>query len=376
MRCCPRSCQQRDDDARGRGRTQTSRRGSLPASTSSRPVRLTDHLLSLFSIDPLRSTTDLTTGIDIVACPSRADMPKELDEHEDLAGFLAQYDSFLFDCDGVIWVGSEPIAGSVDAIRYLLKLGKRVKFITNNATASRKTYVKRLHDIGLHEILHTDVCSSGTASVDHLASLLPRLDPAKRDIFLICQAALEEELREAGITNFRGGSDPKWNEPMPLQDFSSIKPDPRIGIVLLSFDMHFNYRKICQAYDHLAKNAHCQLVLTNDDVEVVVGQDVACPGEGLMAATLRPATKNPVTVCGKPNKTLWDSINREGKMDSSRTLMIGDSLATDIQFAKNAGLKSLLVFSGATSRDALRSSDIRPDFVADSLAIIARLGRP
>ena len=53
--------------------------------------------------------------------------------------FLAQsYDSFLFDCDGVLWHGNEAIEGSFDALRYLLGINKQIFLLTNASARSRQ----------------------------------------------------------------------------------------------------------------------------------------------------------------------------------------------------------------------------------------------
>lgn len=46
-------------------------------------------------------------------------------------------------------------------------------------------------------------------------------------------------------------------ELMVPQDFSSIKPDPSIGVVVVSFDMHYNYKKMSKAYNYLTHVRHC-----------------------------------------------------------------------------------------------------------------------
>ena len=69
--------------------------------------------------------------------------------------------------------------------------------------------------------------------------LLPSLPEERRGIYLIGQKALEEELAELGL-KWTGGTDPEDMVPMPPQDFSAIQANPEIGVVLVSFDMHYN----------------------------------------------------------------------------------------------------------------------------------------
>lgn len=66
---------------------------------------------------------------------------------------------------------------------------------------------------------------------------------------------------------------------MPPQDFSDIKPKPEIGVVLASFDMHFNYKKMSKAFNYLANNEGCVLLLSNDDAQVPLHSGGTAAGE-------------------------------------------------------------------------------------------------
>jgi len=48
---------------------------------------------------------------------------------------------FILDVDGVICRGSRPIEGGVEGVRALLEMGKRVVFVSNNSTRSRRMLI-------------------------------------------------------------------------------------------------------------------------------------------------------------------------------------------------------------------------------------------
>lgn len=54
---------------------------------------------------------------------------------------------------------------------------------------------------------------------------------------------------------------------------------------------------------------------------------------------------------GKPNPDVIDTIIDEYNIERSEIVMVGDRLYTDIEMANNAGIDSILVLSGDTSRD-------------------------
>lgn len=66
----------------------------------------------------------------------------------DYAEILSRYDTWLFDCDGVIWSGDDAIEGASQAIEFLRKNEKKIIFVTNNAARSRKMLKKKFDRLG------------------------------------------------------------------------------------------------------------------------------------------------------------------------------------------------------------------------------------
>lgn len=57
-------------------------------------------------------------------------------------------DVFIFDCDGVIWRGDLLIDGVEAVLEKLRAAGKRMFFVTNNSTKSRKGYKAKFDSLG------------------------------------------------------------------------------------------------------------------------------------------------------------------------------------------------------------------------------------
>jgi 4-nitrophenyl phosphatase len=75
--------------------------------------------------------------------------PSRLASLENYKELLDKYDTWMFDCDGVLWSGDTLIEGATDVLQLLRSHGKSVLFVTNNATKSRKTYKKKFDDLGV-----------------------------------------------------------------------------------------------------------------------------------------------------------------------------------------------------------------------------------
>jgi 4-nitrophenyl phosphatase len=56
--------------------------------------------------------------------------------------------------------------------------------------------------------------------------------------------------------------------------------------------------------------------------------------------------------------------------DRQAAAMLGDRLDTDIEGAHNAGLASILVLTGVTTRQVLAESPVHPDFVYEDLVAL------
>lgn len=108
-------------------------------------------------------------------------------------------------------------------------------FITNNSTSSRQQYLDKFHRLGLTHVSLDEIFSCGSASASYLQEVvLPNLPANQQGIYLIGQESLEHELAEKGL-RWTGGTDPEDDVLLPPQDFSSITPDPSIGVVLYGF---------------------------------------------------------------------------------------------------------------------------------------------
>ena len=81
--------------------------------------------------------------------------------------------------------------------------------------------------------------------------------------------------------------------------------------MLYSFQMRINYKQLAKAFNFLATNDGCQLVLTNDDYSMKSAEGIL-PGEGAIASVLYGARKDlKPLVIGKPHKPLLDVVHRE-----------------------------------------------------------------
>ena len=86
-----------------------------------------------------------------------------LDTAEKQRALLVDHDTFLLDCDGVLWSGSFGLFPDTAAtLEELARLGKRCIFVTNNSARSRAQYALKFGQLGLRVMVDQIVPSSST----------------------------------------------------------------------------------------------------------------------------------------------------------------------------------------------------------------------
>ncbi|RDB17376.1 4-nitrophenylphosphatase [Hypsizygus marmoreus] len=292
-------------------------------------------------------------------------MSVRLSTPQDYSRLVDKYDTWMFDCDGVLWHGDRIIDGVVEVLDLLRSKKKKVLFVTNNATKSRKNYKGKFDKLGVQA--HVDeIYGSAYATAVYLSSVIKL--PKTNKVYVIGMAGLEEELQGEGITVL-GGSDPAdcTLEPFTLANFTL---DPAVAAVVCGLDTQMNYTKISKAFQYLTRNSDCHFIATNEDSTYPSAEGLL-PGAGSISAPLRYALGRDPICTGKPSSTMLDCINAKVHYNPERTIMVGDRLNTDILFGQNGGLATLLVLTGIAVESDItgpNASPIVPNFITSSIA--------
>jgi len=297
---------------------------------------------------------------------------EELSTKESFSELIDKYDNWLFDCDGVIWGGNHLFPGAAETLSLLRSKGKKMIFVTNNATKSRRSFKTKFDQLGL-EVHLDEIFGSAYATAVYLRYNL-NFPVDEKKVYVIGQDGLEEELHSEGFRT-SGGTDPEDIKFLHSFDFSEIHSDLEIGAVICGFDMNINYKKLAKAFRYLSDDPSCLFVLTNDDSSYPANGTVY-PGSGALSAPLRYSAKQTPIVVGKPNKPMLDCILAKHHLEPSKTIMVGDRLDTDIEFAIRGGISSLLVFTGVVKReDYFGQTDTIPTYLMNSLGDLSTVAQ-
>jgi len=294
-----------------------------------------------------------------------------LESKADYEQVLKDNDTWMFDCDGVLWHGDRLIEGAVEVLSHLRSQNKRIIFVTNNATKSRRSYKKKFDKLGVQA--HVDeIFGSAYASAVYLSSVAKL--SKDRKVYVIGEGGMEEELEEEGFQHL-GGTDPEDNTLTPFS-IESFVLDPTVGAVLCGLDTSINYTKYSKAFQYLTRNEGCLFVVSNEDSTYPAGGGIL-PGAGSILAPLEYALKRKAIAIGKPNQTMLDCVQAKHNYDPTRTIMVGDRLNTDIAFGKKGGLNTLLVLTGITTKADVdgASPQETPKYITQSLGDLRVLMR-
>lgn len=251
---------------------------------------------------------------------------------------LAQaHDALLLDLDGTVYLGGQPIDHVAPALARAAVLGARSVFVTNNASRPPAEVAAALTSMGV-AAEPDDVLTSPQAA----AAMLADRHPAGAKVLVIGAPWLEESVRQVGLEPVR------LAEENPVAVVQGHSPDT-------------GWRNLAEGC--IALRAGADWVACNNDTTLPTDRGML-PGNGSMVAALVAATGLHPRVAGKPERPLLDAAVRQ--VGSSRPLVVGDRLDTDIACAVGAGTPSLMVLTGvSTATDLLAADpDHRPTFVA------------
>jgi 4-nitrophenyl phosphatase len=263
-------------------------------------------------------------------------------------------DLVIFDLDGVIYRGSEPVAGAAGLVADLRGRGVRVAFATNNSMATRDEYAQRLGAMDIPAEA-SEIMTSTWATALHLGRHLPQI----RHLLTVGARGLVDEFEAAGFVVH------------PSDEGAGAAVDA----VIVGLDQQFDYRRLAAAVGAVRDGA--LFVATSADARYPVPGGFL-PGAGAMVAAVAASSGTTPLIIGKPQAAMFETILREVGTGPETGVVIGDNADADMPAAARAGLASILVLTGVTSADEAGEleGERRPSAIAADPSEVWRLLQP
>jgi HAD superfamily hydrolase (TIGR01459 family) len=260
---------------------------------------------------------------------------------------IKKYDTYLIDIGGIICDGKNPFNHTIKAINNLIEQQKQIIFLSNNPRPST-SIKKQLHTFGIIDNYH--IVTSGD----------------------LLHHTLNTKLKHKKIYHLGRN---RQHALLDGIDTQLVHSPHNADAIILSCFIEGNE-------NHEIFNADLEQILTsqkpvycpNPDQLALEGNIIRYPS-GYFAHKLEQLGGS-VNYLGKPYPQIYDFITHlhpDVYLDKTTTLMVGDTLETDILGAVNFGIDSLLVMSGVTgllmkdNSHILRDSMYQPTYVMEKL---------
>lgn len=252
--------------------------------------------------------------------------------------------AMLLDLDGTVYRGNSVCPGAVELVSWVRRQGLRTFFLSNNSRAGGNVVADKLSALGM-PTPRSEVITSAELLVRRLARFR-----VKGALTLIGSPWLAAELSAAG-----------WR-------LDGDRPD----VLAVGLDHQFDYAKLRAGVQALLAGATF-IAANRDPVNPIEG--TLEPGCGSLVAALEAATMVRASCVGKPSLAMLREALARLDLRPCQTLMVGDSLVSDMELARRGRTHAALTLSGQTSRtmvDRLPAAR-RPELVVEDLAELLAL---
>ncbi|MCT4784092.1 MULTISPECIES: TIGR01457 family HAD-type hydrolase [Exiguobacterium] len=244
---------------------------------------------------------------------------------------------YLFDLDGTLYAGTEPIKAAVDFVNRLEATGFPYLFVTNNASMTPAQVADKLVRMGVH-VTPEHVLTSAMATARYIEKMTPGAT-----IYMIGEDGLRIALEERGFT---------------------ITDEPKADYVVIGLDRHITYEKLAKGA--LAIRGGARFISTNGDIAIPTERGFL-PGNGALTSVLAVTTEKDPFFIGKPEPVMVDIALEMIGLSKEEVVMVGDNYHTDILFGINGGIQTLHVNSGVHGPAFIQAQEKLPTYMVESL---------
>ncbi len=249
---------------------------------------------------------------------------------------------WLTDMDGVLVREEHALPGAAEFLQALSDRQRPFLVLTNNSIFTPRDLAARLARSGL-VVPEESIWTSALATAAFLHGQLPG-----GSAYVIGEAGLTTALHHVGYT------------------LTDVGPD----FVVLGETRTYSFEAITKAIRLILGGA--RFIATNPDVSGPSAEG-PLPATGSVAALITKATGREPYFVGKPNPMMFRSAMNRIEAHSEGTVMIGDRMDTDVVAGIEAGLETILVLTGSTTREEIERYPFRPSRVFESIADVIEL---
>ncbi|MFE8702344.1 TIGR01457 family HAD-type hydrolase [Cytobacillus sp. FJAT-54145] len=249
---------------------------------------------------------------------------------------MKKYKGYLIDLDGTMYRGTELIKEAADFVKKLRELNIPYLYVTNNSSRTPAQVAEKLNEFGI-PTSEEQVFTTSQATANYIYE-------QKNDasVYVIGEEGIRTAIEEKGLT------------------FGEEKSD----FVVVGIDRSISYEKF--AVGCLAVRNGATFISTNGDIAIPTERGLL-PGNGSLTSVIAVSTQTKPIFIGKPESIIMNQALKVLGTKKEETIMVGDYYDTDILAGMNAGMDTLLVHTGVTTKELLEGYEKKPTYVLDSL---------
>lgn len=254
---------------------------------------------------------------------------------------MKSYSAYLIDLDGTIYRGSDRIPAAKRFVERLQAKHIPFLFLTNNTTKTPAAVAENLsknHDI---HVQADQIYTPSLATVSYLKAK-NQGDLSGKTVYVIGEIGLVSALLGAGM--------------------KLAEQNPDYTVVGLDYDVTYHKFEVAT----LAVRAGSTFIGTNADTNLPNERGLV-PGAGSVISLVEHATQQRATYIGKPEAIIVNAALAVLGQEAENTLIVGDNYETDIRAGINAGVDSLLVYTGVSKPEVVAQKVIQPTHQVNSL---------
>jgi len=247
---------------------------------------------------------------------------------------LSSIKGILFDLDGVLYVGSKPIEGAIEAVARIRTSGIPCRFVTNTSTLSLVSLQNKINALGF-SIPANEIISAPQATLFYLQR---QHDP-------VCRLLLADDIKN-DFGQFRQ---------------SDTAPD---YIIVGDIGNAWTYPLLNELFNSLMQGARLIAIHKNRFWQTEHGLQMDIGG---FIDGLEYASGSKAMVIGKPSADFFQIALDDMGLAATETVIVGDDIDVDMAGGQGVGLKGVLVRTGKYRQAYVDASTVKPDFTIDSV---------
>ncbi len=266
--------------------------------------------------------------------------------YKNLLEIADSFDNFIFDAYGVFKFQEGVSKSAIGVLETLVKQGKKVTVLSNSTASSEKSVASYEKKGLLKDKHYLELLTSGQFAYEAIQA--GQLPVEGKKVYIEWTANFK--IPDDKIPDLLKDSDYNIVENIEDADFVYC------GIPQINYEDRLEIDEFLPELEKI-KESGLKMVCANPDMRALESLGFVVR-QGLVSAKFEEMGGE-VIYYGKPDSRIFErAIKSFGEIDKLRTLMIGDTVRTDILGANRANIKNCLVLENAVTANEMKEKNI------------------